>query len=108
MKAAGGKMQEMSPAFVGEPEEAHREARGRLRAKMDKMGLNGKEVIRGFRAEVEKVSAEKKKPTRRATRGRGCTGVADETSLAARRSVPGRLAWAGWVPGPSPRRSCSR
>jgi TRAP-type transport system periplasmic protein len=60
MKAAGGKMQEMSPAFVGELKKLTDKVAADYAAKMDKMGLNGKEVIRVFRAEVEKVSAEKK------------------------------------------------
>ncbi len=60
MKAAGGKIQEMSPAFVGELRKLTDRLEADYAAKMDKMGLNGKEVIRAFRAEVEKVSAEKK------------------------------------------------
>jgi TRAP-type C4-dicarboxylate transport system substrate-binding protein len=60
MKAAGGKMQEMSPAFIGELRKLTEKLEADYAAKMDKMGLNGKEVIRAFRAEVEKVAAEKK------------------------------------------------
>ena len=60
MKAAGGKIQEMSPAFVGELKKLTDKLEADYAAKMDKMGLNGKDVIRAFRAEVEKVAAEKK------------------------------------------------
>jgi TRAP-type C4-dicarboxylate transport system substrate-binding protein len=60
MKAAGGKMQEMSPAFVGELKKLTEKLEADYASKMDKMGLNGKDVIRAFRAEVEKVAAEKK------------------------------------------------
>jgi TRAP-type C4-dicarboxylate transport system substrate-binding protein len=60
MKAAGGRMQEMSPAFVGELKKLTEKLEADYAAKMDKMGLNGREVIRAFRAEVEKVAAEKK------------------------------------------------
>jgi TRAP-type C4-dicarboxylate transport system substrate-binding protein len=60
MKAAGGKMQEMSPAFIGELKKLTEKLEADYAAKMDKMGLNGKDVIRAFRAEVEKVAAEKK------------------------------------------------
>jgi TRAP-type C4-dicarboxylate transport system substrate-binding protein len=60
MKAAGAKIQEMSPAFIGELKKLTEKLEADYAAKMDKMGLNGKDVIRSFRAEVEKVSAEKK------------------------------------------------
>jgi TRAP-type C4-dicarboxylate transport system substrate-binding protein len=60
MKAAGGKIQEMSPAFIGELKKLTEKLEADYAAKMDKMGLNGKDVIRAFRAEVEKVAAEKK------------------------------------------------
>jgi TRAP-type C4-dicarboxylate transport system substrate-binding protein len=60
MKAAGSKIQEMSPAFVGELKKLTEKLEADYAAKMDKMGLNGKDVIRAFRAEVEKVAAEKK------------------------------------------------
>jgi TRAP-type C4-dicarboxylate transport system substrate-binding protein len=60
MKAAGGKIQEMSPAFIGELKKLTEKLEADYAAKMDKMGLNGKDVIRTFRAEVEKVAAEKK------------------------------------------------
>jgi TRAP-type C4-dicarboxylate transport system substrate-binding protein len=60
MKAAGAKIQEMSPAFIGELKKLTEKLEADYAAKMDKMGLNGKDVIRAFRAEVEKVSAEKK------------------------------------------------
>jgi TRAP-type C4-dicarboxylate transport system substrate-binding protein len=60
MKAAGGKIQEMSPAFIGEIKKLTEKLEADYAAKMDKMGLNGKDVIRTFRAEVEKVAAEKK------------------------------------------------
>jgi TRAP-type C4-dicarboxylate transport system substrate-binding protein len=60
MKAAGGRMQEVSPVFVGELKKLTEKLEADYAAKMDKMGLNGKDVIRAFRAEVEKVAAEKK------------------------------------------------
>jgi TRAP-type C4-dicarboxylate transport system substrate-binding protein len=60
MKAAGGKMQEVSPEFVGELRKLTEKLEADYAGKMDKMGLNGKEVIRFFRAEVAKVAAEKK------------------------------------------------
>lgn len=60
MKAAGGKIQEVSPAFVAELKKLTDKLEADYAAKMDKMGLNGKEVIRSFRAELAKVAAEKK------------------------------------------------
>jgi TRAP-type C4-dicarboxylate transport system substrate-binding protein len=60
MKAAGGKIQEMSPEFIAELKKLTDKLEADYAAKMDKMGLNGKEVIRSFRAEVAKVAAEKK------------------------------------------------
>lgn len=57
MKAAGGKMQEMSPSFIAELRKLTDKLEGDYAGKMDKMGLNGKEVIRSFRAEVAKVAA---------------------------------------------------
>ncbi len=57
MKAAGGKMQEMSPLFIAELRKLTDKLEGDYASKMDKMGLNGKEVIRSFRAEVAKVAA---------------------------------------------------
>ena len=59
MKAAGGRMQEVSPDFLtalkGVTDKLESEYAGRL----DKMGLNGREVIKSFRAEVAKAAAEK-------------------------------------------------
>lgn len=60
MKAGGAKIQEMSPAFIAELRKLTDRLEADYAAKMDKMGLNGKEVIRSFRAEVAKVAAEKK------------------------------------------------
>jgi TRAP-type transport system periplasmic protein len=60
MKAAGGKIQEVSPEFVAELRKLTEKLEADYAGKMDKMGLNGKEVIRFFRAEVAKVAAEKK------------------------------------------------
>ncbi|MSQ20722.1 MAG: TRAP transporter substrate-binding protein [Betaproteobacteria bacterium] len=57
MKAAGGKMEEMSPLFVAELRKLTDKMETDYAGKMDKMGLNGKEVIRSFRAEVAKVAA---------------------------------------------------
>jgi TRAP-type C4-dicarboxylate transport system substrate-binding protein len=60
MKAAGGKIQEVSPAFLGELKKLTDKLEADYAGKMDKMGLNGKEVIKFFRGEVVKVAAEKK------------------------------------------------
>ncbi len=57
MKAAGGKMQEMSPMFTAELRKLTDKMEADYAGKMDKMGLNGKEVIRSFRAEVAKAAA---------------------------------------------------
>ncbi|MGH7335179.1 MAG: TRAP transporter substrate-binding protein [Candidatus Rokuibacteriota bacterium] len=59
MKAAGGKLQEVSPAFLVELKKLTEKLEAEYAAQMDKMGLHGKEVIRFFRAEVAKVAAEK-------------------------------------------------
>jgi len=57
MKAAGGKMQEVSPAFLGELKKVTEKLEADYSGKLDKMGLDGKGVIRFFRAEVAKVAA---------------------------------------------------
>ncbi len=59
MKAAGGKMQEVSPAFIAALKSLTDKMEGDYAARLDKMGLNGREVIRSFRAEVAKAAAEK-------------------------------------------------
>jgi TRAP-type C4-dicarboxylate transport system substrate-binding protein len=59
MKAAGAKVQEVSPAFVAELRRLTDRLEADYAAKLDRMGLNGKEVIKSFRAEVAKVAAEK-------------------------------------------------
>jgi TRAP-type C4-dicarboxylate transport system substrate-binding protein len=61
MKAAGGRMQEMSPAFVAELRKLTDKMEADYAVKMEKnWPLNGKEIIRAFRAEVAKVAAEPK------------------------------------------------
>jgi hypothetical protein len=61
MKAAGGRMQEMSPAFVAELRKLTEKMETDYAVKMEKnWPLNGKEIIRAFRAEVAKVAAEPK------------------------------------------------
>jgi TRAP-type C4-dicarboxylate transport system substrate-binding protein len=60
MKAAGGKVQEVSREFLAELRKLTERLEADYAAKMDKMGLSGAEVIRYFRAEVAKVAAEKK------------------------------------------------
>lgn len=57
MKAAGGKMQEMSPMFTAELRKLTDKMEADYAGKMDKMGLNGKEVIKSFRIEVAKAAA---------------------------------------------------
>jgi TRAP-type C4-dicarboxylate transport system substrate-binding protein len=59
MKAAGGRMQEVSPVFVAELRKLTERLEADYAAQMDKMGLAGRDVIRFFRAEVAKVAAEK-------------------------------------------------
>lgn len=60
MKAAGGKIQEVSPAFIAELKKLTDKMEADYAAKLDKMGLKGAEVIKSFRAEVAKAAAEKK------------------------------------------------
>ena len=60
MKAGGGKIQEVSPEFVAELRKLTDKLEADYAANMDKLGLDGKAVIRSFRAEVAKVAAEKK------------------------------------------------
>jgi TRAP-type C4-dicarboxylate transport system substrate-binding protein len=59
MKAAGAKIQEVSPAFVAELRRLTERLEADYAAKLDRLGVKGKEVIRFFRAEVAKAAAEK-------------------------------------------------
>lgn len=59
MKAAGGKIQEVSPAFVKALTEVTAKLEADYAGRLDKMGLNGKDVIRVFRENVKAVAAGK-------------------------------------------------
>jgi TRAP-type transport system periplasmic protein len=58
-KAAGGTMKPMSAQFVGELKKLTEQLELEYGAKMDAMGIDGKETIKYFRAEVARVAAGK-------------------------------------------------
>jgi TRAP-type transport system periplasmic protein len=59
MKQAGGKIQEVPPAFAAELKKVTETLEADYATRMDKMGLPGKQVISSFRAELIKIQAEK-------------------------------------------------
>jgi hypothetical protein len=59
MKEAGGTIKEASPKLVAELKKVTEKLEMEYGARMDAMGIDGKETIRFFRAEVARVAAEK-------------------------------------------------
>lgn len=59
MKAAGGTIKEASPKLVADLKVLTEKLELQYGARMDAMGIDGKETIRFFRAEVARVAAEK-------------------------------------------------
>ncbi|MGH7268340.1 MAG: TRAP transporter substrate-binding protein [Candidatus Rokuibacteriota bacterium] len=60
-KANGNTFQEASPEFAAELRRLTAELETDYAAKLDRLGLDGKAVIKAFRAEVAKVAEERKK-----------------------------------------------